>query len=123
MWVHRRSEEPAPTEVECYWRKSRLASVARSSTCIKVSDFRDITLSDVDSASSDLFLSRVVSQGITNKSDGEIFKLYCEVPKLFKILKRLKRTKCTKRTNKDEKGRNGQKRTTRMKKTIKDEKE
>ena len=85
MWVHRRSEEPAPTEVECYWRKSRLASVARSSTCIKVSDFRDITLSDVDSASSDLFLSRVVSQGITNKSDGEIFKFYCEVPKLFKM--------------------------------------
>lgn len=27
MWVHRRSEEPSCTSVECYWKKSRLAKV------------------------------------------------------------------------------------------------
>lgn len=26
-WVHRRSEEPTPTEVECYWRKGKLSRV------------------------------------------------------------------------------------------------
>ncbi|KYM93678.1 hypothetical protein ALC62_15720 [Cyphomyrmex costatus] len=25
MWVHRRSEDPAPTEIACYWKKSRLS--------------------------------------------------------------------------------------------------
>lgn len=27
MWLHRRSEEPAPTEVVCYWKKSSLSQV------------------------------------------------------------------------------------------------
>ncbi|XP_045542722.1 uncharacterized protein LOC106710540 [Papilio machaon] len=27
MWVHRRSEEPSCTSVECYWRKSKLSGV------------------------------------------------------------------------------------------------
>ena len=27
MWIHRRSEDPAPTEVACYWKKSCLSSV------------------------------------------------------------------------------------------------
>lgn len=27
MWLHRRSEEPAPTEVVCYWKKANLSQV------------------------------------------------------------------------------------------------
>ncbi|GBP30230.1 hypothetical protein EVAR_94539_1 [Eumeta japonica] len=27
MWLHRRSEEPSCTYVECYWRKSKLSKV------------------------------------------------------------------------------------------------
>lgn len=27
MWLHRRSEEPAPTEVVCYWKKAALSQV------------------------------------------------------------------------------------------------
>ena len=27
FWVHRRLESPSPTEVECYWKKSKLADV------------------------------------------------------------------------------------------------
>lgn len=29
-WLHRRSEEPSPTEEKCYWKKSVLASVDTS---------------------------------------------------------------------------------------------
>ncbi|CAG4934707.1 unnamed protein product [Colias eurytheme] len=27
MWTHRRSEDPTPTEVACYWKKSRLSGI------------------------------------------------------------------------------------------------
>ncbi|KAK5648563.1 hypothetical protein RI129_003455 [Pyrocoelia pectoralis] len=37
MWVHRRSEEPSPTEVECYWKKSKLAKVGTSIKFIEAS--------------------------------------------------------------------------------------
>lgn len=30
MWVHRRSEEPACTSVECYWRKAKLSKIGTS---------------------------------------------------------------------------------------------
>ena len=30
MWVHRRSEEPSCTEVQCYWKKSKLSRVGTS---------------------------------------------------------------------------------------------
>ena len=33
MWLHRRSSEPSPTEVQCYWRKSILSSIVTSIKC------------------------------------------------------------------------------------------
>lgn len=30
MWVHRRSEEPSCTSIDCYWRKSKLSGVGSS---------------------------------------------------------------------------------------------
>lgn len=30
FWLHRRSEEPSPTEVKCYWKKAKLSSVGDS---------------------------------------------------------------------------------------------
>ncbi|GBP94158.1 hypothetical protein EVAR_78209_1 [Eumeta japonica] len=30
MWLHRRSEEPSCTSVECYWKKSKLSRVGSS---------------------------------------------------------------------------------------------
>jgi len=29
MWLHRRSEEPSPTRVACYWAKPKLAGVCK----------------------------------------------------------------------------------------------
>ncbi|XP_074102107.1 uncharacterized protein LOC141529470 [Cotesia typhae] len=39
MWLHRRSEEPSPTVVECYWRKSVLSQVGSAIKFIRVTDF------------------------------------------------------------------------------------
>lgn len=38
MWVHRRSEEPSCTSVECYWRKSTLSTVGGGVKFIKAKD-------------------------------------------------------------------------------------
>lgn len=35
MWLHRRSEEPAPTEVVCYWKKPALSHVGSTEKFIK----------------------------------------------------------------------------------------
>ncbi|XP_074115102.1 uncharacterized protein LOC141537822 [Cotesia typhae] len=39
MWLHRQSEEPSPTDVECYWRKSVLSQVGSSIKYIMMKDF------------------------------------------------------------------------------------
>jgi len=36
-WLHRRSEEPAPTEVACYWKKSELSRVGSTIKYIEAS--------------------------------------------------------------------------------------
>ncbi|KAF9793768.1 hypothetical protein SFRURICE_008884 [Spodoptera frugiperda] len=41
-WVHRRSEEPPSTSIECYWKKSKLSSVGTSLKFIKAKDMCDI---------------------------------------------------------------------------------
>ncbi|XP_060802684.1 uncharacterized protein LOC132902276, partial [Amyelois transitella] len=38
LWVHRRSEEPSCTEIQCYWKKSKLAQVGTSVKYITVKD-------------------------------------------------------------------------------------
>lgn len=40
MWTHRRSEDPTPTEVACYWRKSRLSGIG---TVIKYIEAEKLT--------------------------------------------------------------------------------
>ncbi|CAH1228177.1 unnamed protein product [Diabrotica balteata] len=42
MWVHRRSEKPSCTSVECYWKKSRLAKVGTSLNCITSKELSNI---------------------------------------------------------------------------------
>ena len=38
MWIHRRTEEPACTEVACYWKKSVLSGVGTKQKFIMVSE-------------------------------------------------------------------------------------
>ncbi|CAG9765762.1 unnamed protein product [Ceutorhynchus assimilis] len=39
MWVHRRSEEPSPTDKVCYWKRSALAGASNTKKCITTEDF------------------------------------------------------------------------------------
>jgi hypothetical protein len=38
MWLHRRSEEPAPTEAICYWKKSKLSGIGSHLKCRYAAD-------------------------------------------------------------------------------------
>ncbi|XP_058789699.1 uncharacterized protein LOC131663353 [Phymastichus coffea] len=43
MWVNRRTEEPAPTEVKCYWKKSNLAKVTTTNKYVAAVDLFEVT--------------------------------------------------------------------------------
>lgn len=34
MWINRRSKEPSCTEIQCYWRKSKLSRVGTTLKCM-----------------------------------------------------------------------------------------
>ncbi|XP_011165047.1 uncharacterized protein LOC105199588 [Solenopsis invicta] len=34
MWAHRRSEEPAPTSIACYWKRPTMSSIGTSLKCV-----------------------------------------------------------------------------------------
>ncbi|GBP80674.1 hypothetical protein EVAR_49840_1 [Eumeta japonica] len=38
MWLHRRSEEPSCTQVQCYWKKSELSKVGTTLKCITTTE-------------------------------------------------------------------------------------
>ncbi|GBP79111.1 hypothetical protein EVAR_54471_1 [Eumeta japonica] len=44
MWVHRRSEEPSCTEVQCYWQKSKLSRVGTTLKFISAKDLSKVDL-------------------------------------------------------------------------------
>lgn len=71
MWIHRRSEDPAPTSVECYWKKSKLSSVGSTLKFVKSSDIFPVknnnSRTNMDFSAS--FLSDVVEHGKNDNSN------------------------------------------------------
>lgn len=72
VWFHR-SEEPSPTEVSCYWVKSKLSKVGTSIKYITLKDFgaQEELSSDEESS---LFLQEVISKGLENNSESQLLK-------------------------------------------------
>ncbi|XP_050516240.1 uncharacterized protein LOC126891103 [Diabrotica virgifera virgifera] len=73
MWLHRRSEEPSPTEVACYWAKSKLSKVGTSVKYLTLKDFRAQEELSSDEESS-LFLQEVVNQGLEHNVESQLLK-------------------------------------------------
>lgn len=75
FWIHRRSEQKSPTEVECYWKKSTLSRVGTTIKCVKATDFAEQSRrresSNIDTSG---FLKEVIRLGSANGSKGELFK-------------------------------------------------
>lgn len=61
MWVHQKSIEPAPTAVECYWKKPKLSGVGTTIPFITTSDFG--LVEHVDNLDADNFLQEFCNEG------------------------------------------------------------
>ncbi|TGZ52775.1 Uncharacterized protein DBV15_11267 [Temnothorax longispinosus] len=44
MWIYRRTEDPSPTDVQCYWKKPVLANVGTVRQFIEAKDFGETSL-------------------------------------------------------------------------------
>lgn len=75
MWLHRRSEEPSPTEVACYWAKSKLSKVGSS---IKFLTLQDLGAEKELSSDEEglLFLQEVVKKGVETTSKSQLLKYF-----------------------------------------------
>lgn len=73
MWLHRRSEEPSPTEVACYWKKSKLSKVGTSLKFITLKEFgaKDDFSSDEESSA---FLREVLKKGVETGCKSQMLK-------------------------------------------------
>ncbi|CAH1110042.1 unnamed protein product [Psylliodes chrysocephalus] len=72
MWVHKKSTQPSPTSIECYWKKPVLS--AAKSTIIKTDNFG--VTPDFDSQVYAGFLDVVVSKGKEVQSNNQLVKYY-----------------------------------------------
>lgn len=81
MWLHRRSEEPACTEIACYWMKPKLSQVGSQLKFIKAKDMgnkRKPLLSSTSTPSTSIntlnesFLQSVKEQSIELETDSQI---------------------------------------------------
>ncbi|XP_046404834.1 uncharacterized protein LOC124170180 [Ischnura elegans] len=86
MWVHRRSEEPSPTDIACYWKKPALASTGASKKFLMLSDLHDMnrekhtSLPDCDN-----FLNKVLTFGQRRHVDSQLSRHNYEVNELMQL--------------------------------------
>lgn len=72
MWVHRRSEEPSCTSVECYWKKSKLSRVG---TTLKYITAQDLSNGSCSLPSNNIVLHKFLQEGTKRKlQDCELLK-------------------------------------------------
>ena len=60
MWLHRRSKEPSPTSVVCYWMKAKLSTVGSTMKFVYATDLATPSNNEPDVGN---FLSAVVDAG------------------------------------------------------------
>jgi len=73
IWLHRRSSEPSPTEIQCYWRKSVLSSAATSIKCKTAQEISEYkTPLDESNLDNSNFLSKIVKQAEEKQLDSQL---------------------------------------------------
>lgn len=81
MWLHRRSEEPSCTQVECYWKKSTLSKVGTSIKYVTTLEMGSgIASTSEDTCVYDKFLEEATAKGIKN---CELLRYMQNIPKDF----------------------------------------
>lgn len=88
MFIHRKSEQQSPTEVECYWKKPRLSGVVTSLRCITA---KSLTKKKVETRiqpeNSIHFLNSIMTLGAENKIECQIgAHKYGEIESPLKVM-------------------------------------
>lgn len=81
-WLHRRSEEPACTDVDCYWKKNALSQVGASVRGITLEALFGSTIGSSETTATsgngnnvqhdDDFLSTIIQQGVASGSKAQL---------------------------------------------------
>lgn len=72
LWLHRRSSEPAPTSVKCYWKKSKLSQVGSSIKIMPLADMSKRSQKPRNFPSADNFVDRVIEEIAKRKSNFQL---------------------------------------------------
>lgn len=70
-WIHRRTEEPAPTSIACYWKKPKLSEVGTSIKYKKILDVvpsGSVAIADHFDKRQETFLERILKAGKSDTS-------------------------------------------------------
>ncbi|KAF5281934.1 hypothetical protein FQR65_LT14460 [Abscondita terminalis] len=85
MWVHRRSEEPSTTDVECYWRKPKLSRVGTELKCISLEEMGKVQKLPLPLMSNGEFLREFIREGIEKEVSSQILKYFHTEKSLKKL--------------------------------------
>ncbi|KAI4454199.1 hypothetical protein MML48_10g00004289 [Holotrichia oblita] len=72
MWLHRRSEEPSPTETSCYWKKSKLSSAPSTKKFSSTSDFGN----KIQPCYNDSLLQEYLAEAKRKKIENSLMRYY-----------------------------------------------
>ncbi|XP_077275587.1 uncharacterized protein LOC143904644 [Temnothorax americanus] len=72
MWMHRKSENPSVTEVECYWRRSSLASVGTSKKYIELKELGKTDVVDAQLPDNSSFLKALLDKAKEKQLDSQL---------------------------------------------------
>ncbi|KAJ8674378.1 hypothetical protein QAD02_012823 [Eretmocerus hayati] len=84
-WMYRKSQEPSPTSVQCYWKKPLLSTVGGSLKFVTIKDMLSSEVTGLTKPSAkivcngkkrDDFLQLVLKDDRAKKSEGHIFKFF-----------------------------------------------
>lgn len=73
-WLHRRSEEPAPTTVQCYWKKATLAKVGTTMKYVKAFELSERKSASVKGTTD--FFSEVIAHEQKNNISSTMTQLH-----------------------------------------------
>lgn len=72
MWVHEKSCQPAPTSVECYWKKPRLSGVGSTVPFVTAANFGQVVTPQ--SGATEDFFQEFIEEGKRAGSNSQLLK-------------------------------------------------
>lgn len=72
FWIHRRSEQPAPTSIECYWKKPKMAGIGTTVKFIEANKLGKRKRDDSTSSSSSSLLNNLKNRPEIKKIKSQL---------------------------------------------------